>query len=225
MTDVEKRGSDQLAMWDGWHSQNVAADGSQLHFACRGALLDALPSLADSGPILELGCGQGFDATAIAKAGYSVEALDFSNVALEIARRRLAMCDGLPINYVQRDISLPLPYSDSTFSGIFSYLAIHYFDTSITRNIFNEIARVASRGCVLSAGVRSVEDPLFGKGEQLDRHFFDCDGHVRHFFSPAEVADLLNDAWTIRELQALRAFYLSDAEPLGGIIKILAIRN
>ena len=225
MTDAEKRGAAQLALWDGWHSRHVAVDDSQLHVACREALLDALQPPADSGPILELGCGQGFDATAIAKAGYSVEALDFSSVALTLARRKLAMCNGLPINYVQRDISLPLPYPDSTFSGIFSYLAIHYFDTSTTRNIFKEMTRVASRTCVLSAGVRSVEDPLFGKGEQLDHHFFDYEGHVRHFFDPPEIANLLNGAWTIKELRASRAFYLSDADPLGGIIKILAIRN
>jgi Methyltransferase domain len=215
----------QLPLWNRWHSRHVAVDDSALHLTCRQDLLSGLPSPPCSGPILELGTGQGFDAMAISEAGYEVEALDFSNVALKIARDRLAGHDGLQINYLQFDISQPLPYLSATFSGIFSYLALHYFDSNTTRNIFEEIARVASQSCVFSFGVRSTEDPLFGRGERLDRNYYILNGHIRHFFDVDEVAGLLSKAWTVQDLRVCRAFYLSTAQPEGSIVKGLAVRN
>jgi SAM-dependent methyltransferase len=137
------------------------------------------------------------------------------------------MMDGsdLRIRFLLRDISLPLPYPDGTFSGIFSYLALHYFDDAGTARVFNEITRVAAPSCILSFAVRSVSDPLFGKGRRLDRHLYDCDGHIRHFFDQDELAGLLSLAWAVSELRPARAYYLSNDNPAGGIIKVLATRN
>jgi len=217
---------DQLAMWDAWHTRHVADDRSALHEECRKGLLHALPPSAASGPVLELGCGQGFDAMLIAQAGYRVEALDFSSNALSTARQRLAACvHGLRVRFLLRDISAPLPYPDQSFSGIFSYLALHYFDDEGTARVFAEITRVAMPSCIFSFAVRSVNDPLFGKGKQLDRRLYDWNGHIRHFFDQAELASLLGPAWAIEELRPVRAHYLSSDHPAGGIIKVLAIRT
>ncbi len=170
----------QAQMWNSWHLRHIALDDSPVHLACREDLLRHLPRPGDSGPVLELGSGQGFDAVAIARAGYRVEALDFSPVALEIARKEVAGHSDLQVHYLGRDISLSLPYRAASFSGIYSYLALHYFDTVTTRKIFGEIARVASRECVLSFAVRSTVDPLFGKGSRLGDHYYINEGHVRH---------------------------------------------
>ncbi len=183
-------------MWNSWHLRHIALDDSPVHLACREDLLRHLPRPGDSGPVLELGSGQGFDAVAIARAGYRVEALDFSPVALEIARKEVAGHSDLQVHYLGRDISLSLPYRAASFSGIYSYLALHYFDTVTTRKIFGEIARVASRECVF-----------------------------RHFFNSAELRSVLREAWTIRELLPVRAHYLSKVEPEGGIMKVLAFRK
>lgn len=225
MADLEQRGSDQRSMWDGWHTRHVAVDDTALHIACRQDLLNALPQPSHCGPILELGSGQGFDAMAIAAAGYTVEALEFSSVAVGISRRNLAARDELHINYLCRDIAQPLPYPRETFSGIFSYLSLHYFNTLDTKKVFAEITRVAAPSSVFSFAVRSVEDPLFTKGRQLDHHLYDCKGHVRHFFDLEEITLLLREAWAIQDLRSLRAHYLTEAEPIGGIIKALAIRK
>jgi SAM-dependent methyltransferase len=217
--------ADQLVMWDAWHTRHTADDRATLHEECREALLHALPPPDRSGPVLELGCGQGFDAIPIGQAGYNVFALDFSATALSIARRRLATCCDLRVNYLLRDISRPLPYPDRAFFGIFSYLALHYFDQAKTVQVFNEITRVAAPSCVFSFAVRSVADPLFGKGRRLDRGLYDYNGHIRHFFDQDELASLLSTSWTVTELRATRAHYLSDDFPAGGIIKVLATRN
>lgn len=225
MTEREERIPDQRVMWDAWHTRHVADDHSTLHEECRRGLLRGLPAPASSGPVLELGCGQGFDAMLIAEAGYRVEALDFSDNALSIARGRLAAHDGgLRIRFLCRDISRPLPYPNQTFSGIFSYLSLHYFDDAATSQAFAEITRVSSPSCIFSFTVRSVTDPLFGKGKQLDRRLYDYNGHIRHFFDEVELAALLGSAWAIEELRPVRAHYLSSDYPAGGIIKALAIR-
>jgi len=214
----------QLAMWEAWHGRHVALDDSPLHTACRTELIGALPPPDVSGPILELGSGQGYDAIAIAENGYQVEALEFSEAAITIARRNLSCHHGLHVSFARRNISFPLPYADSYFSGIYSYLALHYFDLKVTKEVFSEIARVAKRECAFSFAVRSIEDPLFGKGEKIGTHFYDLNGHVRHFFDVNEVAGLLQGSWVIHDLRASRDYYLSRSQKLGGIIKGMAIR-
>ena len=225
MTNVDERRFDQAEMWNRWHFRHIAVDESSLHLACREDLLRHLPAPSDSGPVLELGSGQGFDALSIGRAGYKVEALDFSSVAVEMAVRQLADYSELRVRYFCRNISLPLPYEDETFTGIYSYLALHYFDAATTRDVFREVARVASRGCVLSFAVRSTEDPLFGVGSRLGEHYYISEGHIRHFFDLDELASVLRDAWTIIEVTPRRAHYLSSVGPPGGIIKVLALRN
>src|SRR5260370_41729692 len=120
VVSLERGKPDQLVMWDAWHTRHTADDRSSLHEECREALLRALPPPDHSGPVLELGCGQGFDAIPIGKAGYTVIAVDFSATALSIALQRLAACGDLEVSYQLRDISLPLPYPERAFSGIFS---------------------------------------------------------------------------------------------------------
>jgi methylase of polypeptide subunit release factors len=118
MSICGEHGYDQHSMWDDWHFVQAAADDPQLHLACREDLLSRLAPPFESGPILELGSGQRFDAIAISEAGYTVEALEFSPTALAVARKNLAGYDSLRINYVMQDISGRPPYFEAMFSRI-----------------------------------------------------------------------------------------------------------
>ena len=62
--------------------------------------------------VLDLGCGTGFDAVALARRGYEVEGIDHAQVAIDQAVR-LAQEAGLAIGFRQGDIALPLPYPAS----------------------------------------------------------------------------------------------------------------
>jgi SAM-dependent methyltransferase len=216
---------DQLGMWNDWHRRHEANDDMPLHRDCLNEFISSLPESGKSGPILELGCAQGYDSVAIATAGYSVEAMDFSDVAIDRARRNLLTLPKLRINYICRDMSLPLPYADSTFSGVFAYLSLHYFRPSVTIRVFREIARVTSASGIISFSVRSVEDSLFGRGERLDHHLYELNGHIRHFFDEGEIQDLLRCAWTVSRQRIVRSHYLSSTKPEASVFSVLAVRN
>jgi SAM-dependent methyltransferase len=228
MAGPDGRVPDQQSMWDAWHARHEAVDDADLHSACREGLIAALPPPGRSGAVLELGCGQGFDAIAIAEHGYDVVAMDFSAVGLAAAQLNLSKLDipgNVRVNFMRHDIALPLPYPDSAFSGVYSYLALHYFDVRTTRLIFDEIARVAEQSCIFSFAVRSTQDPLFGKGYRISEKLYNCKGHVRHFFDPEELHGLLSLEWAIQELREVRSYYLSRDTAEGGIIKALAVRK
>ena len=216
---------DQIDMWNKWHGRHIANDDMPLHVQSRNHFIEALPLPNKSSPVLEVGCGQGYDSVAIATAGYSVCALDFSEVAIRIARRNIPADTELKLSYACRDVSRSLPYANAQFEGVFSYLSLHYFTTKVTREIFGEIARVTKPSGIFSVSVKSTEDPLFGQGEELDHNLFIRNGHIRHFFDTEEIVHLLCNTWTISRLETAWSYYLSSAKPKACITSVLAVRN
>jgi len=133
--------------------------------------------------ILELGCGEGRDSIFFAKNRYEIFSLDCSEKAIKSFKENMVK------NNVQKlvhpviyDISKPLKFDDKTFDIVFAHLSLHYFDDKTTTSIFNEIYRVLKIGGLLFVKVKSIDDPLYGKGKKVDEDMFEL-GHTRHFFS------------------------------------------
>ncbi|MGY1715114.1 class I SAM-dependent methyltransferase [Geodermatophilus sp. SYSU D01106] len=73
---------------EGWEDEVVLATGEPRPARAMSGLARALHATApDGAPVLDLGCGLGSDALALAAAGRTVRAVDFSRYALETARR------------------------------------------------------------------------------------------------------------------------------------------
>jgi SAM-dependent methyltransferase len=89
------------------------------------------------------------------------------------------------------DIANPLDVGGGSVDGIYSRLALHYFDHRTTLTIFGELAWVLRKGGQLFFACRSTEDPLYGKGIEIEPDMYELRGHVRHFFSPEYAAELL----------------------------------
>lgn len=73
-------------------------------------LISFFKALSHRGRVLDLGCGQGRDALAIARLGYSVEGVDSSKVGIHQMQKQ-AKAEGLPIIGIEKDI-----YSFDDFS-------------------------------------------------------------------------------------------------------------
>ncbi|SNT33164.1 Methyltransferase domain-containing protein [Asanoa hainanensis] len=104
-----------------------------------------------------------------------------------------------------------LPFAGHIFDGVFSHLALHYFEPDVTAFVFDEIRRVLRPGGVLVFAVKSTKDPYYGRGQRLGDHIFARKGHVRHFFDEEYVRKLLVD-WTDISTDAYGGTYAS-SEP------------
>lgn len=107
--------------------------------------------------VLDLGCGTGYDALALARRGFRVEGMDFAQVAIDQAKS-LAEGERLAIDFRQGDIGLPLPYADGAFDAVISNLVLHSFDDSVLRRIVTEVARCLRPGGLFLFHANSTED-------------------------------------------------------------------
>jgi SAM-dependent methyltransferase len=193
---------DQLAVWDtAWQERRPPVNSFARRCAKRW-----FPLLGSRRRVLELGCGAGADALFLARHGCEVVATDFARTAL-LVTGSLAAGSGLAITVEPVDLRTGvLPFADGAFQAVYAHLSLHYFSDSLTRALVADCARVLQPGGLLCLKCKSIDDPLFGQGESLDLHRFVRNGHVRHFFSRAEMATLLAD-WNILHLRRTAGAY------------------
>ena len=134
--------------------------------------------------ILDIGGGEGKDSVFFAKNGYEVFCLDFSENAIKSCKENVEKnkVEDL-VHPTPFDISIPLNFADETFDAVFAHLSLHYFDDRTTTKIFDQIKRVLKKGGMFFVRVKSIKDPLYGRGEKIGKDIFLLDGHIRHFFS------------------------------------------
>jgi SAM-dependent methyltransferase len=167
--------------------------------------VECAASFAPGSLVLELGCGSGRDAAYFAERGHTVCATDFSTVALAAARRHQS--EQSDVHYVALDSTGPFPFRDTTFAAVYARLSLHYFTDEVTRQVFREIRRVLRRGGPLCFLCKSIDDPLYGLGRQIEPDMFERDGHVRHFFSEAYARSCLGGDFAVVAIESGQAVF------------------
>ncbi|MUG93516.1 methyltransferase domain-containing protein [Scytonema sp. UIC 10036] len=155
--------------------------------------------------LLDLGCGSGNDVLRLAKQGFTVIGMDFSDEAVRQGREKAEKL-GLNAQFVIADMAKPLPFQSASFDAVMSNVAIHMFSDRITRELFKEIRRIVRPEGLFVFHVNSTEDALV----RAERHppireiepnyFLERDGQTMHFFSKEYLLDLLSD-WKDVELK------------------------
>lgn len=149
---------------------------------------------------LELGCGLGDDARLLAGRGLQVIGLDRDPARVGEAARRVPEA-----RFVVADLTASLPFRDSTFDLVVASLSLHYFVHRTTAAIVGEIARVLRDDGRLLARVNVVGDrqSAYGEGIELEPDVFEvAPGHVKRFFTPASLRELLEPAFVVETLVA-----------------------
>jgi 2-polyprenyl-3-methyl-5-hydroxy-6-metoxy-1,4-benzoquinol methylase len=77
--------------------------------------------VAPPGPVVDLGCGPGAHALAMARRGYDVVGVDGSSRMVDVARTRAAR-HHVDATFDMHDVSAPLCFADASLGGV---LAIH----------------------------------------------------------------------------------------------------
>jgi SAM-dependent methyltransferase len=175
-----------------WNDPNVAADLRAGTHGVSDFAVRVETMLPRNARVLELGCGAGDDAAYFSEHDHSVTALDVSVPLIDVAAQRFA--DHPNLRFVHADVTRPLPVGGQSCDAVYARLSLHYFDEATTARIVSEILWVLRRGGRFHLLCKSVDDPLYGKGEEVGPDRFDLDNHVRHFFSAAYTRELFEDA-------------------------------
>jgi ubiquinone/menaquinone biosynthesis C-methylase UbiE len=92
--------------------------------------------------VLEIGCGCGSEAERFARAGAHYTAVDLTNAAVDITRRRFQLAN-LEGRFVQGDAE-NLPFAEGSFDLVYSHGVLHH--TPDTPRTIREVHRVLSPG-------------------------------------------------------------------------------
>lgn len=168
--------ADQLELWNEHHRKYWNSQERRSPTPLARLLVD---NLSPGQRILELGCGSGIDAAFLQRQGHAVTATDFS----EFAIHQNARFEPSGVHFCVQDLREPLAFSNGCFDVVYARLSLHYFSDTVTRNIFREIHRVLRPAGKILFTCRSVDDPLYGEGDELGPEIFRSGGQIRHFFS------------------------------------------
>jgi 2-polyprenyl-3-methyl-5-hydroxy-6-metoxy-1,4-benzoquinol methylase len=143
------------------------------------------------GPVLDLGCGPGIQARAIADLGNEVVGIDVSEEAVEIARRRVP--EG---RFFTSDIyALPWAELDHGFDVVLAMEVIEHL-------YYPRLLFQAARRCLRPGGTFILSTPYHGYAKNLAISILDkWDGHLNaladgwhiKFFSPRTLRDLVEE--------------------------------
>jgi SAM-dependent methyltransferase len=151
--------------------------------------------------VLELGCGPGRDAMALAEMGCRVVACDRSPTAF-------AECDATAVLMVRVDHSRRLPFRDGCFDVVLAALSLHYLPWDQTLSTFGEVRRVLRRDGLLLFRVNASDDVNFGSNDGVEvtpgfrRYEHETHGGgYKRFFKEEDVRDALPAGFVIEHLQ------------------------
>lgn len=135
-------------------------------------------TLMDPGKrMLELGCGNGRDAIYFANLGLHMLAIDMSSAAIDsLQGMHLPNATFLCGDFIQHET-----YQPNTYDYVYSRFTIHSINQNQEQVLLQTMYRVLKPAGKLFIEVRSIHDPLFGKGEALERNAFFYDNHYRRF--------------------------------------------
>ena len=166
--------------------------------------------------VLEVGCGTGHDAARLARAGLDVTAVDVSAEAIRRARERY----GAEARFEVADVTAGLPADDATFDAVMANVSLHMFPWSVTRAVFDEVARLLRPAGLFLFHVNAREDrPLRAQRRRVARelepnYVLEEVGQTVRFFSADDLRALLPaERWDGVELEQVAIRDEATGEP------------
>ena len=142
--------------------------------------------------IVELGTGLGRDTIFFAQNSIQVEALDYSQKAIEIINnksKKLNLTQFIKTKIF--DVRKKLPFDDNTIDGCFSHMlycmALSNYDLE---NLNKEILRILKPEGINIYTVRHTDDGDYKNGTHIGEDLYENDGFIVHFFSKDKINQL-----------------------------------
>ncbi|HEY5220671.1 MAG TPA: class I SAM-dependent methyltransferase [Candidatus Paceibacterota bacterium] len=162
--------------------------------------------------VLDVACGEGAFSVYLAKHGFQVTGIDFSENAIEYAKAR-ADKEKLDIRFLVIDAT-KLDDLHETFDFVFEWALIHHLEESMVKPYIDSVARKLNPGGWYMTNSFNIESPLYGTpGVRVRKTFL---GTELHYHSQDEMRDLFSPYFEIVE---------SAIEPIVGKGDVFQIGN
>lgn len=140
--------------------------------------------------VLVAGCGYGRHCAYFARRGFDTTGLDTSRTAIDMAHEA-ARVDGLDIVFSCASATR-MPFPDASFDAVYDHALLHHLEQQDRGLVVSEYRRVLRPGGLLVISVLSTDDPDFGIGPEIEKATYrGADGRLEHYFTPQELASLL----------------------------------
>ncbi|MBG9447333.1 class I SAM-dependent methyltransferase [Cytobacillus firmus] len=126
--------------------------------------------------ILIPGFGYGRNAKVFIENGIDVTGIEISKTAIELARD-----NGLTMPVFHGSVT-DMPFDDKLYDGIFSYALIHLLNESEREKFIHSCYNQLKPDGYMIFTAISKEAPMYGKGKQLGKDYFEIMDGVKMFF-------------------------------------------
>ncbi|WP_336773322.1 class I SAM-dependent methyltransferase [Paenibacillus sp. MMO-58] len=126
--------------------------------------------------ILIPGIGYGRNAKIFTDNGIQVTGIEISGTAINLAKEA-----GLPIPIFHGSVA-EMPFDNKLYDGVYSYALIHLLSSGerekFIKDCYNQLK---PGGCMVFTTI-SKDAPMFGKGKQLDKDYYEIMEGLKMFF-------------------------------------------
>lgn len=126
--------------------------------------------------ILIPGIGYGRNAKVFIDNGINVTGIEISKTAIDLAKE-----NGLDISILHGSVT-DMPFDNKLYDGIFSHALIHLLDNSEREKFIQDCYDQLKPNGYLVFTTVSQKAPMFGKGKQLDKDYFEIMEGVKMYF-------------------------------------------
>ncbi|TRZ40559.1 class I SAM-dependent methyltransferase [Niallia circulans] len=130
--------------------------------------------------ILIPGIGYGRNAKVFMENGINVTGIEISKTAIELAQK-----NGLDINIFHGSVN-DMPFENKLYDGIFSHGLIHLLNKQEREKFISDCYNQLKPDGYMIFTTVSQDAPMFGKGKQIDKDYFEIMEGLKMFFYDAD---------------------------------------
>lgn len=171
--------------------------------------------------LLELGCGNGRDSLYFKSRGIDVTAIDASPEVIAMLQEKY---ENENIHFICDDFVCSSMVFAREYDYCYSRFSLHAITESQEKEVVENVFRSLKPGGKFFIEVRSVNDSLCGKGEQVARNAYKYDGHFRRFVVMEELVNRLTETGFAIEYAEEKVGFAKWREENPPIIRIVAER-
>ncbi|PEW02806.1 SAM-dependent methyltransferase [Bacillus cereus] len=146
--------------------------------------------------ILVPGIGYGRNAKVFIDSGMHVTGIEISKTAIDLAKG-----NGLDINIFNGSVT-DMPFDNKRYDGIFCYALLHLLNQEEREKFITDCYSQLKPGGYMVFTTVSKKAPMFGKGKQLDKDYFEImEGVKMFFYDPESIKQEFNQYGLVEVLE------------------------